>query len=57
MEKKQEQICLGVYISKEDHKRLKEIASEKEKNLSVRVTISDIVRLAIRDCLANNDKK
>lgn len=43
----QDRICLGVQISKETHAALVKKANSKE------LTISDIVRIAIKDYLKN----
>lgn len=40
-------ICLGVYIPIDDHDRLKQIAANKKQELGVRITLSDVIRLAI----------
>lgn len=40
-------ICLGVYIPLDDHEKLKQIVASKKQELGVRVTLSDVIRLAI----------
>lgn len=40
-------ICLGVYIPLDDHEKLKQIVASKKQGLGVRVTLSDVIRLAI----------
>lgn len=45
------QICLGVYIPLDDHEQLKRIAESKKQELGVRVTLSDVIRLAIGEYL------
>ncbi len=42
-----DKICLGVYITKETHGKLVEIAEKEE------LTLSDIVRKAVKEFIAN----
>ena len=44
-------MCLGVYITLDDHEKLKQVAASKKAELGVRVTLSDVVRLAIGEYL------
>lgn len=45
-----DRICLGVYITADTHKRLSALAKERE------LTLSDIVRMALKDYLAKNEQ-
>lgn len=46
-----DKICLGVYITDDTHKKLTEIAAEKE------LTLSDIVRMALKDFIAKQNQQ
>ncbi len=46
-----DKICLGVYITADTHEKLIELANEKE------LTLSDIVRMALKDYLAKAELK
>lgn len=45
-----DRICLGVYITADMHDRLVGLAEERE------LTLSDIVRMALKDYLAKNEQ-
>lgn len=45
-----DRICLGVYITADTHERLSALAKERE------LTLSDIVRMALKDYFAKNEQ-
>ena len=51
---KRQSICIGVYVSHEMHDRLKEYSKESEKVHGVKYTLSDVVRLALKDFFDKN---
>lgn len=53
---KQKQICIGVHIPVEQHANLQEEANIKAAETGVRHTLSDIVRIAIKDYFAKKGK-
>lgn len=48
---KEGKVCLGVYLDKDDHARLKDVAKSQD------LTISQVVRKAIKEYLAKENKE
>lgn len=51
---KRKSICIGVYVSPDMHNKLKKYSKESETMHGVKYTISDVVRLALKDFFDKN---
>lgn len=47
----EETVCIGVHIPKEMHAKAIEAAEQKKKQTCMRFTLSDVVRVALKEYL------
>lgn len=52
---KRSSICIGVYVPKEMHDKLKAYSAQASDKHGIKYSLSDIVRLALKDFFDKNE--